>query len=112
MSSIRVFDLDQDAEFRDFVAKHSRVVVLFRGVGCPYSETFERVFGEEALPEGWERGIRLVEEGGEGPVGDAWGIEVTPTVEAFVDAAAAKRLPARVLLGIPRAAFRRWLKSL
>lgn len=112
MRLVPTFELAQENEFRDFVAKHPRVLVLFRGVGCAYSATFERVFLEgDSLP-GWERAIRRVEEGGEGPVGEALGIEVTPTLEAFVGGSAAKRLPGRLSLGIPRSAYRRWLKSL
>lgn len=49
----------QDAEgFGAFLAATPRAVVLFRGVGCVYSTAFEKVFGEEPVPEGWVRAAR------------------------------------------------------
>lgn len=109
---IERFALRDDAGFRAFLARTPRSVVLFRGVGCVYSTTFERVFHEESVPDGWVPAIREVEEAGRGPAGDAYGLDVTPTVAAFTREAEAGRLPGKLLLGITRQRYRKWLRTL
>lgn len=94
-----------------FVAANPRALVLYRGVGCPYSRTFERVFGETEVA-GWARLVQEVEEGGEGPVGDRHRVELTPTVAAFVDGRESARLEAKLLLGITRQQYARWVRGL
>lgn len=106
------FGLHEERRFRAFLAASPRSVVLLRGYGCPYSATFERVFLEEAPPEGWTLAIREVEEGGRGPVATALKVDVTPTVAAFTREAEAARLPGKLLLGITRQHYRRWLRGL
>lgn len=94
------------------LAPLGRVVVLYRGVGCPYSATFEKVFHEIAPPKGWTRLIREVEEGAHGPVGERHGVDITPTVAAFEDAREVARLEGKLLLGITRGQYAKWLKGL
>lgn len=106
------FALHEEHRFRAFLADAPLSIVLLRGYGCPYSATFERVFLEEPPPEGWTRAIREVEEGGHGPVGTALRVEVTPTVAAFTRDAEAARLPGKLLLGITRQQYRKWLRTL
>lgn len=106
------FALQEDGAFRSWLSQTPRAVVLLRGLGCAYSATFEKAFLEEALPAGWVAAIRQVEEGGEGPVGDALGVEVTPTVVAFTRGDEAARLPGKLLLGITRQQYRRWVRRL
>ena len=112
MTTAPRFQLHEEAEFRAFLARTPRSVVLLRGVGCVYSTTFERVFHEEPPPEGWVLALREVEEGGRGPVSEAYGVDVTPTVAAFTRDAEAARLPGKLLLGITRQQYRRWLRGL
>jgi len=106
------FALDEEDAFRAFVKATPRALVLLRGVGCAYSAAFERTFTAERAPEGWSRVVRQVEEGGRGPVGEALGVEVTPTVVAFVAGAEAARLPGKLLVGISRGSYLRWLRTL
>jgi hypothetical protein len=106
------FELGDEAGFRAFLAKEPRTVVLLRGHGCPYSATFEPVFTQATVPPGWAKCLRIVEEGGRGPVGDALGVQVTPTVIAFVEEKEAARLDGKLFLGITRTNYARWLKAL
>lgn len=103
------FGLSEESRWRAFLAEAPRVVVLYRGVGCVYSSTFEKVFVEEPLPEGWVRALREVEEGGHGPIAEALDIDVTPTAAAIVQGKEVARLPGKLFLGIPRTSYRRWL---
>lgn len=112
MTSIPRFGLRDAEGFRAFLAATPRSVVLFRGVGCLYSTAFEKAFEEEPVPEGWVRVVREVEEAGRGPAGDAHRLDVTPTVAAFTREAEAARLPGRLLLGITRQQYRRWVRGL
>src|SRR5687768_14224616 len=106
------FGLHEDAAFRAWLARTPRAIVLLRGDGCPYSATFEPVFLATAPPAGWALAIRMVEEGGRGPVAEKLDVEVTPSVAAFRDGAPAQRLPGKLFLGIPRTTWKRWLKTL
>ena len=106
------FALAEDAAFRAFLARTPRAIVLLRGDGCPYSATFEPVFVATTPPAGWTLAIRMVEEGGHGPVAEKLDVEITPSVAAFRDGAPAERLPGKLLIGIPRTVWKRWLKGL
>lgn len=110
--TLRRFGLDDVAAFDAWLAETPRAVVLMRGVGCPYSERFETAFARETPPVGWALAVREVEEGGWGPVADRHGIELTPTLVAFVEAHEVGRLEAKLLLGISVAAYRRWVRAL
>lgn len=104
------FAIPDDAAFSAWLEAQPRALVLYRGVGCPYSATFEKVFLEIPAP-GWSIAIREVEEGGEGPAGEALGIEITPTVGAFRDGRE-ERLKGKLLLGLTRSQYKAWLKKL
>ena len=106
------FELDEEDAFRALLKEHPRVVALLRGRGCPYSAAFEPAFSQVAPPEGWTACVRLVEEGGRGPVAEALRVDVTPTVVAFADGREVARLPGKLLLGITRGAYARWLRTL
>jgi hypothetical protein len=106
------FDLDDAAGLRAFLDKAERALALMRGVGCVYSTAFEPAFVEIEPPPGWLRCVRLVEEGGRGPVADAHGVDITPTVVAFADGREVARLDGKLLLGIPRTKYKRWLATL
>jgi hypothetical protein len=109
--SVERFALADEEGYRAFLAKRPRVVVLFRGLGCPYSSYFERVYASMPDPLGWARVIRDVEHAGAGVHGRAHAITVTPTVAAFRDGGEAARLEAKEYLGITRMAYARWVKS-
>lgn len=106
------FALSEEAAFQEWLVAKPRSIVLLRGVGCPYSAAFETAFAEEPAPEGWALAVREVEEGGDGPVAEALKVEVTPSVAAFTFGEAAARLPGKVLLGITRVQYRRFLREL
>lgn len=110
MTDVPRFALDDEEGFLRWRAAHPRALVLYRGDGCPYSATFEKVFLEEPV-DGWARAIRLVEEGGHGPVAEALRVDITPTVDAFFDGREA-RLEGKLLLGITRGRFRQWARGL
>lgn len=100
--------LDDTTGLAAFLAAHPRAIVLFRGQGCPYSATFEPVF-VALTPE--PAVVRLVEEGGRGPVAAALGVDITPTVARFDRGREVARLNGRLLLGITRTGYGRWLKQ-
>src|SRR5947209_1004997 len=96
------FALDEAEDFRAFLKETPRALVLMRGDACPYSAAFEPVFAQARPPAGWSACIRIVEEGGRGPVAEALGVERTPTVVALADGREVARLEAKLLVGIPR----------
>ena len=106
------FALDDEEGFAAFVKSTPRSVVLFRGVGCPYSAAFEPHFVAAKPPTGWALAVREVEDGGRGPVGDAYAIEITPTAIAFTRGKESSRLNAMFLIGMRPSAFDAWVKTL
>lgn len=105
------FTLDERARYQSWLATTPHAVVLFRGLGCPYSSYFERVYLSMPEPPGWTRAIREVEHGGDGEEGRAHGVTITPTVAAFREGVETSRLEAKDYLGITRMAYARWVKS-
>lgn len=106
------FSLEDGRSYGAWLREQPRALVLFRGLGCPYSATFEKVFQEEPVPEGWAVAVREVEEGGSGPVGESLLVHVTPTIAAYTRGEEAARLPGKLFIGITRAQYRRFLREL
>lgn len=110
----QTFAAEDAARFQAFLGATPRVLVLFRGTRCPYSATLRPHFekaAEAGLP-GWAFAVRDLPETGADDAWDAHGIEVTPTVVAFETGRETSRLAGKALLGVTRAAFQRWLKTL
>lgn len=105
------FDVADDAGQRALLARDARVLVCYRGEGCPYSARFEPRFVARAVP-GWTLALRRIEHGGRGPHAEAAGIGTTPTVIAYADGIERDRLEARLLVGITERAYERWVAAL
>lgn len=108
----RRFSTREEAAFRAFLASTPRALVLFRGTTCPYSATLLPHF-EKAAPTlpSWTFAVRDLSEAEDGPW-DEHGVDVTPTVIAYADGTVVSRLPGKMLLGITRQTFAKWLKGL
>lgn len=105
--------MDEAAPFQAFLDAAPRALVLFAGDHCPYSATLRPHF-EAAAREGaggWAFAVRDLSERSDA-AWDAHGVQVTPTVVAFERGRETARLPGRMLLGITRPAFRKWLAML
>lgn len=109
MTEFPRFTLAQEEAFASWLVERPRALVLYRGVGCPYSAAFEKVFADVS-PRGVPRAIREVEEGGHGPIAEALGIDLTPTVGDF-DEGTEERIEARLLVGITRERYQTWLSE-
>lgn len=113
MTQVRRFTKDDEEGFRSFLRASPRAVVMYRGVPCPFSRAFEDEFAEFAeQTASWSFAVREVEHGGDGPVGESLGVEVTPTVGAFHDGNEVARLEAKTAIGITKKRFATWLEEL
>ena len=110
---LALFAWDDEAGFRAFLAGAPRALVLFRGTHCPYSATFRPHFEAAVGAQGgaWAFAVRDLSEADDA-AWDAAGVKVTPTVVAYEAGAERVRLEGRMLLGIPRTRFARWLRDL
>jgi len=108
---ISKFRLDQEKEFRAWLDASPRAVVLWRGVGCDFSARFQphyaRLDGER-----YSLGQRWVEYGAEGPVGDRYQLNLTPTLVAYRDGIEAARLEAAAGIGIRPEGALSWIRAL
>lgn len=99
------------AALRERLRMEERIVVLLRSTVCPYGAAFRPVFFELAAARGLAATDLLVEER-EPAQWDAWGMRISPTVLRFEAGREVARLEGRLLLGITRKQFARWLKEL
>lgn len=106
------FKLDDERAFQTWLRSTPRAIVLWRGQRCTYSVKFEPIFDAVEVPDGWMPCLRVVEHGGDGPIGKKHGIEVTPTVIAYREGKPAEALVAKVAVGITRPRYRKWLADL
>lgn len=108
---MRSFELADEEAFGAFLHEHPRVVVFWRGVDCEYSAEFRPAFAK--LDAGtWTPIERWVEHGAEGPVGDRYQLNLTPTLVAYRDGVEASRLEAVVDVGIMPEMADRWVSGL
>lgn len=108
---MRTFPLDDEAGFQRWLREHPRALVLWRGEECRYTEEFEPSV-RRLDPGAWALAARWVEHGGEGPVGDRYRLEVTPTIVAYRTAAEVARLEAKVGVGLDGREAQRWMSAL
>lgn len=110
MSDVVRFSLREGPRFEEWLRRERRALVLFAGRDCSHTERFEPIFLAESVA-GWPRAVREVEHGGEGPVGEGHGVDVTPTVEAR-GGEGTRRLEAEEGVGLPRERYLAWLREL
>jgi hypothetical protein len=106
------FGLADDAAFWGALRDARQTVVLWRGVPCGWSDLFLDRFLRTEAPPGWRLVVRDVEAGGEGPVGSANGIDVTPTLVAYLGERETARLEAVEGRGLALPRFAAWLAAI
>lgn len=103
--------LGDRARFEAWLAEVGDAVVLFAGEGCPYSRRFEAHFLAAAPALRAPAAVRMVEEGGHGPVAERLGVDVTPTVACYRGREEAARVAAVLLIGLTWRRFEAWARA-
>lgn len=111
-TTIPRFRLDDDAAFYALLRDSPRTIVLWSGADCGWSARCEADLPDMTPPPGWKLAIREVEHGGEGPVGAANGIDITPTAIAYLGERETARIEAIEGVGLAQARLQAWLTAI
>ena len=87
------------------------VLALFYSTWCPYCMRFFPAFKDQTTGLGFKSVIHVTLDDDNDPLWDEYSIAAVPTIIYFEDAKVAKRLDARLGLGLSAAALTEWLKQ-
>jgi hypothetical protein len=90
--------------------REGRILVLLRSTVCPYGAAFRPAFFELAAARGIRATDLLVGERDDAQW-SAWAMRISPTVMLVEEGRETARLEGKLLLGITRQRYARWLSS-
>lgn len=85
------------------------VLALFYSTWCPYCMRFFPAFENQTAELGFESVVHVILDDENDPLWDEYGIAAVPTVIYFEAGKVAKRLDARLGLGLNESALQDWL---
>lgn len=108
---IQKFTLQDESGFRAWLDATPKAVVFWRGVGCEYSARFAPHYAQ-LDGEGAALAQRAAEHGAEGPVGDRYELDLTPTLVCYRHGKESARLEAAIGVGIRPDGALAWVRGL
>lgn len=91
------------------IQANKTVLALFYSTWCPYCMRFFPAFKNQSAGLGFESVIHVILDDDDDPLWDEYGIAAVPTVIYFEAGKVAKRLDARLGLGLSESALQDWL---